>query len=197
MKRLIGALIGTVVAFGAAPASAAVTLNTDKNNVLLGASGVMIGSKTFRVDFVDGSCTSVFGKCAIDKFDFKTSDAVTAAISALFSQVLVGRYYANDAGKIAGCNSSICDIYIPYAFYDTNEVAAGIAANRGRRQVSGFVALDPNYSYASDSTYTFARFTLQTTPSVPEPSSWAMMLAGFAVVGYAMRSRRKISPSIV
>jgi hypothetical protein len=28
-------------------------------------------------------------------------------------------------------------------------------------------------------------------PKVPEPASWAMMLAGFGAIGSAMRSRRK------
>jgi hypothetical protein len=30
-------------------------------------------------------------------------------------------------------------------------------------------------------------------PSVPEPTSWAMMLAGFGAIGSAMRGRRKTS----
>lgn len=31
--------------------------------------------------------------------------------------------------------------------------------------------------------------------SVPEPASWAMMLAGFGVIGFAARQRRKVSVS--
>lgn len=33
--------------------------------------------------------------------------------------------------------------------------------------------------------------TVVATQAVPEPATWALMLAGFGVVGYAMRSRRK------
>jgi len=33
------------------------------------------------------------------------------------------------------------------------------------------------------------------TPAVPEPATWAMMLAGFGTVGYAMRRRRNVAVS--
>ena len=43
--------------------------------------------------------------------------------------------------------------------------------------------------------FSFAGLWDDTTvaPPVPEPASWAMMLAGFGLVGGAMRSRRKIA----
>lgn len=33
------------------------------------------------------------------------------------------------------------------------------------------------------------------TPAIPEPATWAMMLAGFGAVGYAMRRRRNVAIS--
>ncbi len=41
-------------------------------------------------------------------------------------------------------------------------------------------------------------FTLlsDSTPAVPEPATWAMMLIGFGVVGGTMRSRRRQKPSV-
>lgn len=36
-------------------------------------------------------------------------------------------------------------------------------------------------------------FTPDRTPAVPEPASWAMMIGGFALVGGAMRYRRRSS----
>lgn len=36
-------------------------------------------------------------------------------------------------------------------------------------------------------------FTLTGTAGVPEPSAWAMMLAGFGMIGLAMRRREKVS----
>ena len=37
--------------------------------------------------------------------------------------------------------------------------------------------------------------TLVTTPSVPEPATWAMMLVGFGATGVAMRRRRRSQPA--
>jgi hypothetical protein len=31
------------------------------------------------------------------------------------------------------------------------------------------------------------------SPAVPEPATWAMMIAGFGMVGFAMRRSRKVS----
>lgn len=36
----------------------------------------------------------------------------------------------------------------------------------------------------------FSRFTLSAVPAVPEPATWAMMVAGFGLLGAAMRRRR-------
>lgn len=42
----------------------------------------------------------------------------------------------------------------------------------------------------------FRVFTLGTEPTaVPEPSTWAMMIAGFGAVGFALRRRRKVAVS--
>lgn len=39
-------------------------------------------------------------------------------------------------------------------------------------------------------------FTFQPTSAVPEPATWAMMLAGFGIVGGAMRRRAKIKQKV-
>ena len=38
---------------------------------------------------------------------------------------------------------------------------------------------------------------LAATSAVPEPATWAMMLAGFGLIGVSVRSRRKQSPSLI
>lgn len=43
------------------------------------------------------------------------------------------------------------------------------------------------------STDAFETANYSITPSVPEPSTWAMMLFGFGAVGVAMRKRRKVA----
>jgi hypothetical protein len=38
--------------------------------------------------------------------------------------------------------------------------------------------------------FKFSKLSVNTVPGVPEPSTWAMMIAGFGMVGYGMRRRR-------
>ena len=47
------------------------------------------------------------------------------------------------------------------------------------------------YSAAGGGTYGDNRLGVVTVPGVPEPATWAMMLAGFGGMGIALRSRRK------
>jgi hypothetical protein len=59
---------------------------------------------------------------------------------------------------------------------------------------SGMVGIDPLtfMSLADSGTLTFSASSV--TPGVPEPSTWAMMLVGFAGLGFAFRrSRRKVA----
>ena len=191
MKKIMGALLAAALVFGAMPASAAVVLKVGANNRLLGATGVEIGKATYNVDFMDGSCATVYGACTRDRFDFKTkADAdADAAASALFAQVLKGRYLSFDPGNITGC-ASTCDIVIARALVD-GDVEVTLAANRGNRQIIGTGYLPPNYSTVVDSGLTYAKFTLQVPAAVPEPATWAMMLVGFGMIGGTARYRRR------
>lgn len=48
---------------------------------------------------------------------------------------------------------------------------------------------DPNFWYLDN-------VTIAETAAVPEPASWAMMVAGFGLIGGAARRRRKVSTSV-
>jgi hypothetical protein len=48
---------------------------------------------------------------------------------------------------------------------------------------------------AFNSTSNATLYKTGTPPVVPEPATWAMMLAGFGTVGYAMRRRRNVTVS--
>ena len=50
---------------------------------------------------------------------------------------------------------------------------------------SDFLAYDYTDAFANKVTFTL------TAPAVPEPASWALMLAGFGVVGGVLRGKRK------
>jgi hypothetical protein len=46
-------------------------------------------------------------------------------------------------------------------------------------------------SQVQSGTAKFEYFFGSATPIVPEPSSWAMMIAGFAIVGCSLRRRER------
>ncbi|NTZ41676.1 PEP-CTERM sorting domain-containing protein, partial [Altererythrobacter sp. SALINAS58] len=46
------------------------------------------------------------------------------------------------------------------------------------------------FSAGSDSFSHITFFNTGSTPAVPEPTTWAMMLFGFGAIGFAMRRRK-------
>ena len=99
----------------------------------------------------------------------------------------------------------------PSPFAVPNTISRGTAcfANPTGALPLGTIAVDPScgsFTYRSFYSRAETTFTgtitglnisrggsdtgLQFTPSVPEPATWALMLAGFGMVGYAMRRRR-------
>jgi hypothetical protein len=83
----------------------------------------------------------------------------------LFGQTIIGAHFGNidgPAGNVTG-----------FWLFDFGTTGA-----------SSVVLNNPNgFSNA-------AIFTTGTAPAVPEPATWAMMLFGFGIAGYAMRRRR-------
>lgn len=93
---------------------------------------------------------------------------------------------------------------IGFVFDDPNQVASFCIQGRNCYSSStrpGFYiyranqASAPAYSTTFTGTRSLGRAV--TVPAVPEPATWAMMLAGFGVVGYAMRARRRVAFSMV
>ena len=63
----------------------------------------------------------------------------------------------------------------------------GYAFGASSLQISGSTLQSQIQSGASKFEYFFGA----STPSVPEPSSWAMMIAGFTMVGSSLRRRKR------
>lgn len=176
------------------PSAAAVTLIIDSNGELTGATGVDVGGTLYDVSFVDGTCASLFSGCdSVTDFTFQTGLAADLAVSALLAQVLTGAF-DTDYTLTLGCstnNSALCLIIVPYdlraglfdarvAFNDNNVVDPG----------NGGISQSPTtFDTAGNPAWVFARFT--PAAAVPEPATWATMLFGFGVIGFAMRRMRK------
>ena len=79
-----------VIALVCPSAHAGLMLVIDDNGVLTGVNGLNVEGTLFNVEFVDGSCDSIFGGCTQDNFDFNTFDGALAAGQALLDQVFTG-----------------------------------------------------------------------------------------------------------
>jgi len=180
-----------------APTQAA-TLLTDGNGKLTGASGVDVKGTLYDVSFLDGSCASLFSGCneATD-FQFTSLHTAKSAAQSLLDQVFVGTYDKNPAAT-AGCTwSAFCYTIVPFASISTGKVAFASAVLAQNTQYGGQDGLSAGFVDARTDTQVghwgrklnFAQFTPTTTPAVPEPATWAMLLLGFLGVGSAVRRR--------
>lgn len=183
-------------------AHAAVTYKTG-GGMMQGANGIAIDGKTYDVSFTDGSCTTLFGGCSSTSFAFRSETTARLAAQALLDQVLVGDF-ATRPHLVNGCRytEGACSIYIPFAVAndldpdifddDVSVVAAvkGIVKGDGKVTTRTFSFGD---DMSSASSRTYARFSLSSDAisAVPEPATWALMLAGFGLTGAAMRRRRR------
>jgi hypothetical protein len=190
MNRIFAAALA-VLAFAAAPAMAA-TLTTNGSNQLTGITGLTVGSSTYNVEFVDGTCAAVFGGCdSLSDFTFQNQPDAHTAGDALLAAI-VGSSFDTAPGTTFGCiGGASCFMLIPYGFdglqvgsADAQGVFNGAASNSNATHFG----VPPSTDLGTNNTLVWARFTAA-AGAVPEPSSWAMMLLGFLGIGLAVRRR--------
>jgi hypothetical protein len=70
-------------------AHASPKLIVDTNGILRGATGVLVDGRFYDVEFLEGTCASVFGLCDQAHFTFTTESAALAASKALLDSVLL------------------------------------------------------------------------------------------------------------
>ena len=173
------------------------TLNV-VGGILYGASGVDVGGTLYDVEFVDGTCISLFNGCdELADFTFTDTTGAQAASTALLGQVysefaaVVGAtvVYAN----IQGCEASVsleCEAQTPFSDYlsSTTDVFVSEAFARS----TGFTwGGDSGWPKDGDTTVrldkTWARWSL--TP-IPEPSTATLITLGFIGLSSVDRRRR-------
>ena len=96
---------------------------------------------------------------------------------------------AGNTGNYADLLSTDVRVYVG----NTGLTWAQFVAANGSLQV-GYVSLDLDGGWAGTQQALFNNFTVNdtvVTAAVPEPSTWAMMILGFAGIGYMMYRRRK------
>jgi hypothetical protein len=101
---------------------------------LVGASMVNVGGVLYDVEFVEGTCISVFDGCdSTDDFAFTDLATVDLASQALLDQVFLdgtAGSFDTDLTATAGCASeAVCTAQTPYSLPDIDHMGVGIALN--------------------------------------------------------------------
>lgn len=196
-------LTTAMIAMGlsAAPAAAA-TLILDGDGRLTGATDVNVGGSLFDVEFVDGTCTEVFGVCATSSFTFQTQADALAAATALGDQVLLNGMLGNfdtDLTATFGCDatSTNCRFIVPYSVQAVGNVQQLANVSFLNRPGTDAILTTPLGIGSTNTESVFARFSpaVVVPGAVPEPSTWLMMLLGFGAIGATLR-RRKTRPNL-
>jgi len=157
---------------------------------LSGATGVEVNGRLYDVEFVEGSCASLFDGCDSEAdFAFDQLAAATAASEALLSQVFVdvadGRFDSLPF-RTDGCIlSADCRALTPYSPGVAANVLAAYAFNDSQEAGDG-VGGPVSYGVDSDTGQIANLVYARWTPA-PEPRSLALFGIGLAALAAVRR----------
>jgi hypothetical protein len=175
-------------------ASRAVTLQVDGSGILTGATGVNVGGTLYDVQFLDGSCISLFTGCdATDDFAFATRADAGIAAQALLDQVFTDTnlgQFDSDVDQTNGCTNSglgFCSVFSPYET-GLSGVAVVDVENFFLEDADqiGDLPIPPDFDSTPNPAYTFAVWSLA---SVPEPGTLGLLGLGLLGLGLTRRQR--------
>ncbi len=192
VKRAFLAAALMVAAIAATPANATPILQGTATT-LTGINGLVVGSSTYNVSFVDGTCASVYGVCDAAHFTFGTQINANAAAQAILSAI-AGTFFDTHVGTVGCTNVSGCQMFVPFGINASSNVVLGIAINL----YSGSDLVSPNNTSqstdtTSQSSNVYTVFSLAPATEVPEPFTLSLFGAGIGGLAFIRRNRKKVA----
>jgi hypothetical protein len=200
-KKIIGAAMAAGSLLSASAQAAVLT--TDESGALLGATGVLVGDRTYTVKFLDGTCQELFAGCSLEDFTFKTLETASLAAQALLDQVFTDGPSGNfdsDPKLTNGCEASadrfnFCNVIIPYTFWTDGSVIGRRALNNAITSLypdlTGSMGILATLNTSGMSNYAYATFFEEAPVSaVPLPGALPLAAAGFGIFGFLRRRAR-------
>lgn len=181
-------LLASLVAASTASAKTELLVEDD---ILIGATGVVVAGKNYDVAFVDNSCINLFNNCDSNSdFLFNTEASAKAASQALLDSVFVG-IYDTAPNKTKACVFLSCNIVTPYLLYgiDNSYVQTYAARNFDSSGFDNVLKLGMPRSLDTGNTPLLV-YAVWSPSAVPEPASYAMLTIGLGLLGCIGRRKR-------
>jgi len=206
-NSILSFIVGFAVVITATTGAVALTLDV-RGGQLYGALGVDVGGTLYDVEFVEGSCASLFGGCdEASDFAFNTRTDAELASQALFDHVLLdfpnSYQFDSDPKSIYGIDSPLPDrllgnILTPYQYnQNLDQVEMSFALNNADETLDR-VGTNPFLTQSWDSLdnpfIVYAKWKTPQISAVPLPTALPLYGAGLALmgfIGWRRRSRRR------
>jgi hypothetical protein len=185
MRNLFNNLLFSIflVASGAANSTASLIVT---NGVLTGATEVDVAGKSYDVFFDDGTCISLYGNCSL--FVFGSRAAADLASRALDEQVFLG-VYDDNPNLTKGCSDPMYQECQILTAFQSDTASSFLNRSAIWDDSIGLISNGRDTGGYPDLTYAVWSPSVVISP-IPEPETYALMLAGLAVVGAAARRRK-------
>ena len=144
LKALMAA--GAMSAADVLAAGPAMAANPVVAGKLTGATGVVVSGATYNVEFVDGTCGSVFTGCdAASDFTFQTLAGAQAARDALLAQVLLGTYDTTSGLTALHLGVESFIVYVPYGLDSSNVLGASLNNGIGSNSIGNSLSTPESF----------------------------------------------------
>jgi len=206
-KLLAGAAI---LAAGAAQANATITFTFEQagqnpfvistNNNIYSTGILNYGDFQISATALGSGSTSK-PDLATQTFDISTAKAATLTVrveqtglNVVDPGSLLSTFTANGSGLESVLESTYVNgVELASQNFGTNNLGATFSSSN---PVAGpITSTGVSYLIKTSQAGGFANSTINISSAVPEPASWATMMAGFGVLGFALRRRRNVAVS--